>query len=123
MADTVTAADAETTIKFLACEWWRGRMTSSVEEVIIHRDGRVSVRWKDKDDGGVFTLPVDFMSQAIARHRTQSDDLREALSALVVAVCYADPPTEFNGVLCHEARVPVEFVEHARKALGPKRKP
>jgi hypothetical protein len=44
--------------------------------------------------------------------------LREALKALVTAVTFADPPKVFNEVLCHEARVPVEFVTAARAALA-----
>ncbi len=44
--------------------------------------------------------------------------LREALEGLVTAVCFADPPKLFNGVLCHEARVPVGFIDIARAALA-----
>lgn len=43
--------------------------------------------------------------------------LMEALEGLLTTVTFADPPKEFNGVLCHEVRVPVEFVEHDRAAL------
>lgn len=46
------------------------------------------------------------------------DQLVEALQALVVAVTFADPPKLFNDVLCHEARVPVEFVTGARALLA-----
>ena len=49
--------------------------------------------------------------------------LRVALTALVTAVTYADPPKIFNGVLCHEARVPVEFVTAARAALAQETQP
>jgi hypothetical protein len=42
----------------------------------------------------------------------------ETLKALVTAVTYADPPKLFNGVLCHEARVPVEFINEARAAIA-----
>lgn len=45
-------------------------------------------------------------------------DLANELEALVTAVTFTDPPTEFNGVLCHEARVPVEFITMARAALA-----
>jgi hypothetical protein len=44
--------------------------------------------------------------------------LLEALQALVTAVTFADPPKLFNDVLCHEARVPVEFVNAARAAIS-----
>lgn len=49
-----------------------------------------------------------------------SDKLEEAVRALIVAVTYADPPVLFNGVLCHEARIPVEFVKDVRDHLPPK---
>jgi len=45
-------------------------------------------------------------------------ELLEALKALTVAVTFADPPKEFNGALCHEARVPVGFVNAARAAIA-----
>jgi hypothetical protein len=45
-------------------------------------------------------------------------ELLEALKALTVAVTFADPPKEFNGVLCHEARVPVGFVDAVRAAVA-----
>ena len=44
--------------------------------------------------------------------------LTNNLRALITAVTYADPPKLFNGVLCHEARVPIEFVNDARAALN-----
>ena len=44
--------------------------------------------------------------------------LTNNLRALITAVTYADPPKLFNGVLCHEARVPVEFVDSSREALA-----
>lgn len=45
--------------------------------------------------------------------------LVEAAKALRTAVRFADPPKLFNGVLCHEARVPVEFIEELSAALAP----
>lgn len=45
--------------------------------------------------------------------------LVEAARALRTAVRFADPPKLFNGVLCHEARVPVEFIEELSAALAP----
>jgi len=45
-------------------------------------------------------------------------DLLSELEALVTAVTFADPPKLFNGVECHEARVPVEFIEGARAAIA-----
>lgn len=48
---------------------------------------------------------------------TSQQQLLEALSHLVTAITYADPPRLFNNVLCHEARVPVEFVTNATEAI------
>ena len=45
--------------------------------------------------------------------------LVEAATALRTAVKFADPPKLFNGVLCHEARVPVEFIDELSAALAP----
>jgi len=45
--------------------------------------------------------------------------LVEAALALEIAVTFDDPPKLFNDVLCHEARVPVEFIAHLRQALAP----
>lgn len=50
--------------------------------------------------------------------KAENAGLREALGALVTAVTFADPPRFFNDVLCHEARVPVEFIQSARQSLG-----
>lgn len=52
-----------------------------------------------------------------AHERRADAGLLAALEALVTAVTYADPPKLFNGVLGHEARVPVEFVNEARAAI------
>ena len=52
-----------------------------------------------------------------AHERSADAGLLAALEALVTAVTYADPPKLFNGVLGHEARVPVEFVTEARAAI------
>ena len=46
--------------------------------------------------------------------------LEEALKDLLIAVTFADPPKEFNGVLCNEALVPIGFVDSARAALESK---
>ena len=46
--------------------------------------------------------------------------LEEALKALLIAVTFADPPKNFNGVLCNEALVPIGFVDLARAALKAK---
>ena len=46
--------------------------------------------------------------------------LEEALKDLLIAVTFADPPKEFNGVLCNEALVPIGFVDSARVALESK---
>lgn len=48
----------------------------------------------------------------------RGEDIRTALEALMAAVRFADPPKLFNDVLCHEARVPVEFIEDAERALA-----
>ena len=45
-------------------------------------------------------------------------ELLEELKALVTAVRFADPPKDFNGVLCHEARVPIAFIEGAEAAIA-----
>jgi hypothetical protein len=45
-------------------------------------------------------------------------ELLEALRHLLTAVTFADPPKAFNGALCHEARVPVGFVDAARAAIA-----
>ena len=45
--------------------------------------------------------------------------LVDAAKALEIAVTFADPPKLFNDVLCHDARVPVEFIAHLRQALAP----
>lgn len=82
-----TPAVVEAAIKFAAHEWWRKNMpTSMAREVIIHRDGRVSVCWHDDDESGTYGLPVDFMDAALsATHQPQTDAgeaVREALEAI-----------------------------------------
>jgi hypothetical protein len=54
----------------------------------------------------------------LRRLQAVNAELLEALKALTVAVTFADPPKEFNGALCHEARVPVGFVDAARAAIA-----
>ncbi|RYG90140.1 MAG: hypothetical protein EON59_00740 [Alphaproteobacteria bacterium] len=49
---------------------------------------------------------------------TAGPDLLSELRALVTAVRFADPPKLFNGVLCHEARVPTAFIEGAESAIS-----
>lgn len=54
----------------------------------------------------------------LAAEREKVRVLTNNLRDLITAVTYADPPKLFNGVLCHEARVPVEFVDSSRAALA-----
>jgi hypothetical protein len=66
-------------------------------------------------------LPHVGQHRSAAELRRQHEviaEMLEALKALTVAVTFADPPKEFNGVLCHEARVPVGFVDAARAAIA-----
>jgi predicted nucleic acid-binding protein len=60
---------------------------------------------------------VDAAAELRRLHAVNAE-LLEALKALTVAVTFADPPKEFNGALCHEARVPVGFVDAARAAIA-----
>jgi hypothetical protein len=65
-----------------------------------------------------------FFNQALDLHKENEalkqhiKRLEEALKDLLIAVTFADPPKEFNGVLCNEAMVPIGFVYSARAALG-----
>jgi hypothetical protein len=68
------------------------------------------------------TLPHE-AADLIEAQAAEIARLREALKALVTAVTFADPPKVFNEVLCHEARVPVEFVTAARAALAQETQP
>lgn len=68
-------------IKLIAHEWWRKMDRSGhIQEVIIHRDGRVSVRLVDGD--GVF-LPDDFMGTTLAETRRRLGALSKAWDAKV----------------------------------------
>jgi hypothetical protein len=64
-------------------------------------------------------LPV--IERAMARIAADADLLAE-LRALVTAVTYVTPPTDFGTPdepnPCFEARVPVEFVDRARAAIA-----
>ena len=66
------------------------------------------------DDGQAFdTRPAQGNANLIAA----APELLSELQALVAAVKFADPPKVFNGVECHEARVPLAFVEGAEAAI------
>lgn len=58
------------------------------------------------------------LGHAISTPPVKLDAVREALRELLIAVRFADPPKLFSNVLCHEARVPVEFVQRAEAALA-----
>lgn len=58
------------------------------------------------------------MTDITARPDALAGKLAREVQELLVAITYADPPKLFNDVLCHEARVPVEFVKNARAALA-----
>jgi hypothetical protein len=57
------------------------------------------------------------VAKAVEEEREAGAELLGALRNMLTAVTFADPPKEFNGVLCHEARVPVGFVDAARAAI------
>lgn len=61
---------------------------------------------------------VKAQASADKRVRDAAPDLLSELEALVAAVCFADPPKMFNGVECHEARVPTAFIDSARAAIA-----
>ena len=54
----------------------------------------------------------------LASEREKVRMLTNNLRDLITAVTYADPPKLFGDVLCHEARVPVGFVDSSREALA-----
>ena len=60
----------------------------------------------------------EYAINEIAALRKVNAELLGALRNLLTAVTFADPPKEFNCVLCHEARVPVGFVNEARAAIA-----
>jgi hypothetical protein len=68
---------------------------------------------------GIFPEEED---EANARLIAAAPELYEALRELLVAVRYADPPKDFGAPhesnFCHEARIPVDFVTIAERALA-----
>lgn len=46
------------------------------------------------------------------------ETIRKKARHLLNAIHFADPPKEFNEVLCHEARIPVAFVIDFERALA-----
>ena len=61
---------------------------------------------------------TDSEVDANARLIAAAPDLLRELQAMVTGTTYSAPPTEINGVLGYEVRLPVEFVEHARAAIS-----
>jgi Lar family restriction alleviation protein len=45
--------------------WWSAKMPATIcQSVVIKGDGRVDVYWRDAEESGKYTLPVDFTSTA-----------------------------------------------------------
>ena len=82
-AEPVDEAKAISIVKFAAHEWWRAKaIGGDVREVVISRDGRVSICWKDADESGKYTLPVNFMDTLAHRGaRWPGEELRDMIAA------------------------------------------
>lgn len=50
--------------------------------------------------------------------RMHAEHLVTQVKHLLNAIHFADPPKEFSGVLCHEARIPIEFVTAVEDAIN-----
>ena len=71
-----------------------------------------------KEERRFLIAEIKEQMRELANEHKKVHMLTNNLRDLITAVTYADPPKLFNGVLCHEARVPVEFVDSSREALA-----
>jgi hypothetical protein len=91
-------------------------VTSSTGDV--HSQANNGQKWICQGPDAAPTYPPAGEIAANSRLIAAAPDLLCELRALVTAVTFADPPKLFNGVLAHEARVPVEFIEAALAAIS-----
>ena len=111
-------------------EWWAKRTIEQIERELNAANDRIK-QWH-----AALTplMPSDFKcwhennpnewpevaAWVITSQRERIKRLEYALKDLLIAVTFADPPKEFNGVLCNDALVPIGFVDSARAALESK---
>lgn len=69
-----------------ARSWWAENMPNSrAEDVVIKGDGRIDVHWRDADESGKYTLPVNFLAALRHRPGPEPSGMREALEAAIRA--------------------------------------